>query len=65
MIYCICNNKYRFNNMNKRQTAAQETRRKLITAGLELIKENGFDAINVEDITKKAGVAKKKILFLK
>ncbi len=44
--------------MNKRQTAAQETRRKLITAGLELIKENGFDAINVEDITKKAGVAK-------
>ena len=44
--------------MNKRQIAAQETRRKLVTAGLELIKENGFDAINVEDITRKAGVAK-------
>ena len=44
--------------MNKRQTSAQETRRKLVTAGLELIKEKGFDAINVEDITKKAGVAK-------
>ena len=44
--------------MNKRQIAAQETRRKLVTAGLELIKENGFDAINVEDITREAGVAK-------
>lgn len=44
--------------MNKRQTAAQETKHKLITAGLELLKEKGFDAINVEDITKKAGVAK-------
>lgn len=44
--------------MNKRQTAAQETKRKLITAGLELLKEKGFNAINVEDITKKAGVAK-------
>lgn len=44
--------------MNKRQTSAQKTKRKLITAGLELIKEKGFDAINVEDITKKAGVAK-------
>lgn len=44
--------------MNKRQTAALETKRKLISAGLELIKEKGFDAINVEDITRKAGVAK-------
>ena len=44
--------------MNKRQLSAQTTRRKLITAGLELIKEKGFDAINVEDITRKAGVAK-------
>lgn len=44
--------------MNKRQKAAQETQRKLITAGLELLKEKGFDSINVEDITKKAGVAK-------
>lgn len=44
--------------MNKRQTAALETKRKLVSASLELIKEQGFDAINVEDITKKAGVAK-------
>lgn len=44
--------------MNKRQKSAAETKRKLITVGLDLIKENGFDAINVEDITKKAGVAK-------
>ena len=43
--------------MNKRQTAALETKRKLITAGLELLREKGFDAINVEDITQKAGVA--------
>ena len=38
--------------MNKRQKSAVETKRKLISAGLELIKEKGFDAINVEDITK-------------
>lgn len=44
--------------MNKRQAAALETKRKLIAAGLELLKEKGFDAINVEDITKKAGVSK-------
>ncbi len=44
--------------MNKRQTAALETKRKLISTALELLKESGFDAINVEDITKKAGVAK-------
>ena len=37
--------------MNKRQTAALETKRKLVSASLELIKEQGFDAINVEDIT--------------
>ncbi len=44
--------------MNKRQIAAQNTKRKLISTALELLKEKGFDAINVEDITKKAGVAK-------
>ena len=44
--------------MNKRKLAAKKTKKKLITAALELIKENGFDAINVEDITQKAGVAK-------
>ena len=44
--------------MNKRKLAAQTTKRKLISTALDLIKETGFDAINVEDITKKAGVAK-------
>ena len=44
--------------MNKRQKSAVETKRKLIIAGLELIKEKGFGSINVEEITKKAGVAK-------
>ncbi len=44
--------------MNKRQQSAIETKRKIISAGLELLKEKGFDAINVEDITRRAGVAK-------
>ncbi len=44
--------------MNKRQISAQETKRKLVSTALELLKEKGFDAINVEEITKKAGVAK-------
>lgn len=44
--------------MNKRQISALETKHRLITAGLDLIKSKGFDAINVEDITQKAGVAK-------
>ena len=44
--------------ISKRKIAAQETKRKLITAALELIKESGFESINVEDITKKAGFAK-------
>ena len=30
--------------MNKRQKSAAETKRKLITVGFDLIKENGFDA---------------------
>lgn len=44
--------------MKKRQISAQQTKQKLITAGRELLKKNGFDSINVEDITQKAGVAK-------
>ena len=44
--------------MNKRQLSAQKTKRKLIATALDLIKEKGFNAINVEDITKAAGVAK-------
>jgi len=44
--------------MNKRQQSAQNTRKKLIKAALKLLKEKGFNAINVEEITKTAGVAK-------
>lgn len=44
--------------MNKRQQSAQNTRKKLIQAALKLLKEKGFKAINVEEITKEAGVAK-------
>lgn len=44
--------------MTNRQNAALQTKRKLIAAALELIKRNGFNAINVEDITREAGVAK-------
>ncbi len=44
--------------MTKRQEKAQITKRKLIDTGLDLLKEKGFEAINVEDITKAAGVSK-------
>lgn len=44
--------------MNKRQISAQKTKRKLIETAINILSENGFDGINVEDITKKAGVAK-------
>ncbi len=44
--------------MNKRQLAAQETRSKLIAAALEILKDKVFTAINVEEITQKAGVSK-------
>ncbi len=44
--------------MNKRQISALETKSKLIAAALEILKEKGFTAINVEEITQKAGVSK-------
>lgn len=44
--------------MNKRQLEAQKTKRKLITTALELFKNTGFYEINVEDITRVAGVSK-------
>ncbi len=44
--------------MNKRQLGAQETRSKLIAAALEILKDKVFTAINVEEITQKAGVSK-------
>ena len=44
--------------MNKRQLAAKETKRKLIATALQLFKDSGFYQINVEDITRAAGVSK-------
>ena len=44
--------------MTKRQENAQKTKLKLIRTALELFKDTGFFDINVEDITKKAGVSK-------
>lgn len=44
--------------MTKRQEGAYRTRKKLVDTALELIRQKGFGAINVEDITSAAGVAK-------
>ena len=44
--------------MNKRQISARNTRKKLIETALNLLRNKGFDSINVEEITKAAGVAK-------
>jgi AcrR family transcriptional regulator len=45
-------------SLTKRQQGALVTKRKIIEAATALISENGLDAINVEDITNKAGVSK-------
>ena len=44
--------------MTKRQENAQKTKLKLVKTALELFKDTGFFDINVEDITKAAGVSK-------
>lgn len=44
--------------MGKRQDAALETRRNIVEAVKSLLEEKSADAINIEDITTKAGVAK-------
>lgn len=44
--------------MDKRKEGAIKTRRKLIEAMRELLNENAVDKINIEDITRRAGVAK-------
>ena len=44
--------------MTHRQEAARETRRKIIEAGLALVRSGGFGAVSVEAITRAAGVAK-------
>jgi len=45
-------------NLTNRQIKAQQTRARIIAAADRLIKERGFDAVNVADITDEAGVAK-------
>ena len=44
--------------MGKRQLAAQETRRRIIAAAENLIRERGFEAVGVQEIAYEAGVAK-------
>ena len=44
--------------MTHRQEAARETRRKIVEAGLALVRSGGFGAVSVEAITRAAGVAK-------
>lgn len=44
--------------MGKRQEAALETRRNIVEAVKSLLEEKSAEAINIEDITTKAGVAK-------
>ena len=44
--------------MTKRQENALKTRQMLLDTTEALLKENGFSALCVEDITKTAGVAK-------
>ena len=38
----------------QRQQAARETRRKIVEAGLALVKSGGFGAVSVEAITRAA-----------
>lgn len=44
--------------MTKRRENALKTRQKLIITAENLLKQNGFNALSVEDITNAAGVAK-------
>ncbi len=44
--------------MTKRQEAAELTRRSIVEAAERLVLEKGLDAINIEDITREAGVSK-------
>ena len=44
--------------MNSRQLSAMKTREKLVKTAHKLLMTKGFYAVNVEEITKKAGVAK-------
>lgn len=39
--------------MNKRRLAAENTKKKLMKAALDILKQRDFNAVSVEDITKK------------
>ena len=51
-------------SMTKRQEKAQVTKEKIIKAAEILLKENCFENISVEDITKYADIAKGTFHFL-
>ena len=51
-------NNQEVSDMTKRQENALKTRQKLLDTAESLLKTNGLNALCVEDITKKAGVAK-------
>lgn len=44
--------------MTNRQTAAMETRKRLLEAGKRMICEKGLDQTSIEEITREAGVSK-------
>lgn len=44
--------------MSSRKIKAEETRRKIYLSAEQLFNENGFEAVSIDDIVKKAGVAK-------
>ena len=43
--------------VKKRKLQAIETKQKIFDATMELVKENGIDHVQIEDITRKAGVS--------
>ncbi|MER6170106.1 TetR family transcriptional regulator [Streptosporangium sp. NPDC001681] len=50
--------------MSKRAQKAQETRRRILQAALELFVQDGYGATNLQDIAAKAGVAVQTIYFV-
>ncbi|MET7335837.1 helix-turn-helix domain-containing protein [Nonomuraea sp. NPDC005650] len=49
---------------NKRAQKAQETRRRILAAALELFARDGYGATNLQDVADKAGVAVQTIYFV-
>jgi len=50
--------------MSKRAQKAQETRRRILRAALELFVRDGYGATNLQDIAAEAGVAVQTIYFV-